>query len=59
MKKIFLSVSILFLVAVFSGLYAQGIGVGIKAGVNFSNQSVKDLGNNIGNLSTEGCGVAA
>jgi hypothetical protein len=54
MKKIFLSISIISLVAVFSSLHAQGIGVGIKAGVNFSNQSIKALGNNIGNINTDG-----
>lgn len=54
MKRIFLSISILLLVAIFSVVQAQGLGIGIKGGVNFANQSVKDLGNTIGDLSTEG-----
>jgi hypothetical protein len=54
MKRIFLSISILLLVAVFSFTQAQGLGVGIKGGVNFANQSIKALGQNIIDLNTDG-----
>jgi len=43
MKRIFLTVSILLLVTIFSFAHAQGLGVGIKGGANFSNQSITDI----------------
>lgn len=43
MKRIFLSVAMLFTIAYFSSVHAQGIGVGIKGGVNFANQSITDI----------------
>jgi hypothetical protein len=43
MKKITLSIALLFISAITSFTYAQGVGVGIKAGVNFANQSISDI----------------
>lgn len=54
MKKIFLSFAIIAFIIVSSKVNAQGIGVGIKIGANFANQSIKDLGQNITDLDTKG-----
>ncbi len=43
MKKIFLSTVVLSLLSIFSLVQAQGLGVGIKAGANFANQSITDI----------------
>ena len=43
MKKIILTIAIASLVSFSSLVHAQGIGVGIKAGANFSNQSITDI----------------
>ena len=43
MKKIILSISFLFSVLVVIDSSAQGVGVGIKAGANFANQSITDI----------------
>lgn len=43
MKKIFVSIGILLFVTVSSLVQAQGVGVGIKAGANFANQSISFL----------------
>lgn len=43
MKKIILSIVIASLVSFSSLIHAQGIGVGIKAGANFANQSITDI----------------
>lgn len=51
MKKIILSIGILLFVSVSSFVHAQGIGVGIKAGANFANQSISLLSTD---FSTEG-----
>jgi len=46
MKKIFLSIAFFISLAVYSNVNAQGLGVGIKAGVNFANQSITDINTN-------------
>ena len=43
MKKIILTIAIASLVSFSSLIHAQGIGVGIKAGANFANQSITDI----------------
>ena len=43
MKNIFLSIVFLLLLSISSFVNAQGLGVGIKGGVNFANQSVSDI----------------
>ncbi len=43
MKKIFLSIAIISLVTISSKIHAQGVGLGIKAGANFANQSITDI----------------
>ncbi|MCK5104887.1 MAG: PorT family protein [Cyclobacteriaceae bacterium] len=43
MKKIILSIAILICFFIAPEIQAQGIGVGIKAGANFSNQSITDI----------------
>lgn len=43
MKKVFLSIAVAILVSVSSSLFAQGVGLGVKAGVNFANQSITDI----------------
>lgn len=43
MKKIFLSITLLSALFISSNLHAQGVGVGIRAGVNFANQSIGDI----------------
>jgi len=46
MKNIFLSIAIVSIVFLSSEIHAQGIGVGIKAGANFANQSITDISTN-------------
>jgi len=46
MKKIFLSFTLLSITAIFSTVNAQGLGIGIKGGVNFANQSITDINTN-------------
>ncbi len=46
MKKITLSIALLFISTIASLTYAQGVGVGLKAGVNFANQSISDISTN-------------
>lgn len=43
MKKITLSLAVLALFLISSNSFAQGIGLGIKAGANFANQSITDI----------------
>jgi len=43
MKKIVLSITLLSLLSVYSLVQAQGLGVGIKAGANFANQSITNV----------------
>lgn len=43
MKKITLSLAVFALVLISSSSFAQGIGVGIKAGANFANQNITDI----------------
>jgi hypothetical protein len=43
MKKITLILAVIACVFAGSGSFAQGIGVGIKAGANFANQNVSDI----------------
>lgn len=54
MKKTFISIGILLFVSVSSLVHAQGIGVGIKAGANFANQSISESVATVQSLSTEG-----
>jgi hypothetical protein len=42
MRKIFLSITVLLCLLITSKIQAQGIGVGIKVGANFANQSITD-----------------
>lgn len=51
MKKIFLSITVLLCLLITSEIHAQGIGIGIKAGANFANQSISLLSTN---FSTDG-----
>lgn len=46
MKKTVLSVSLLAFILLSSELFAQGVGLGLKAGVNFANQSIGDISQN-------------
>ena len=46
MKKIILSFAILAFIIVSSEMKAQGVGLGIKAGANFANQSITDISTN-------------
>jgi len=46
MKKITLSIALLLISAITSFVCAQGVGIGIKAGVNFANQSITDITTN-------------
>jgi hypothetical protein len=50
MKKIFISIGVVLFVTISSFVHAQGVGLGIKAGANFANQSISVLQS----LSTEG-----
>ncbi len=43
MKKVYLSIAVAMLLCVTSSVFAQGVGLGIKAGVNFANQSITDI----------------
>ena len=43
MKKIFLSIAVISAITISSKIHAQGVGVGIKAGANFANQSITDI----------------
>ncbi|NJN25666.1 MAG: PorT family protein [Cyclobacteriaceae bacterium] len=43
MKKIILTIAVISAFAIYSHVNAQGIGVGVKAGANFANQSVTDI----------------
>lgn len=43
MKKIIISIVILSFISVSSFVHAQGVGLGIKAGANFANQSISGL----------------
>ena len=43
MKKIFLSITVLLCLFITSEIHAQGIGIGIKAGANFANQSITEI----------------
>lgn len=43
MKRIFLSITLIVTVFLASEINAQGIGLGIKAGANFANQSITDI----------------
>ncbi|MDZ7607536.1 MAG: hypothetical protein U5K79_18550 [Cyclobacteriaceae bacterium] len=45
MKKFTLSIALL-LVSITSTVFAQGVGLGLKAGVNFANQSLANFPNN-------------
>ena len=46
MKKVILALAILCMVFIAENTKAQGIGVGIKAGANFANQSITDISTN-------------
>jgi hypothetical protein len=46
MKKIILSIVLLSAIAFYTTVNAQGVGVGIKGGVNFANQSITDINTN-------------
>ena len=46
MKKIILSISLFSLIAFYTQVNAQGIGLGIRGGVNFANQSITDINTN-------------
>ncbi len=54
MKKIFISFGILLFISISSFVQAQGIGIGIKAGANFANQSISESVATVQSLSTEG-----
>jgi hypothetical protein len=43
MKKIIVSIAVISMLAFYSQTYAQGIGIGIKVGANFANQSITDV----------------
>ena len=43
MKRIFLSITLIVTLFLASEIHAQGIGLGIKAGANFANQSITDI----------------
>lgn len=43
MKKIFLSITLFTSLLISSELFAQGVGLGIKGGVNFADQSITDI----------------
>ena len=43
MRKIFLSITVLLCLFITSEIQAQGIGVGIKVGANFANQSITEI----------------
>ncbi len=43
MKRIITSLSFIALFLISSSVFAQGIGIGIKAGANFANQKITDL----------------
>jgi len=43
MKKIFATLAIISLITISSKIQAQGVGLGIKAGANFANQSITDI----------------
>ena len=43
MKKFFATLAIISLVTISSKIQAQGVGLGIKAGANFANQSITDI----------------
>jgi hypothetical protein len=43
MKRIILKVLPIVCIAFSSGVFAQGIGIGIKAGANFANQQITDI----------------
>ena len=42
-KKITQSIILLFMIAIPSFMYAQGVGFGLKGGVNFANQSITNI----------------
>jgi len=46
MKKVIFSFAMLLIFSISYNTYAQGIGLGIKAGANFSNQSITDISTN-------------
>ena len=54
MKRIILPVFALAMIAAPVLVQAQGIGLGLKGGVNFANQSIKDIGQQLGDYSTQG-----
>jgi hypothetical protein len=43
MKKIYLSIALMAILLISSEIHAQGVGIGIKAGANFANQSITDI----------------
>ena len=45
MRKILLSIVLISIMAFYSTANAQGVGIGIKAGANFANQSIKIINN--------------
>ena len=46
MKKTVLSVALLAFILLGTELYAQGVGLGLKAGANFANQSIQNVSTN-------------
>lgn len=54
MKRVILPVFVLAMIAAPMLVQAQGIGVGLKGGVNFANQSIKDIADQLGDYSTKG-----
>jgi hypothetical protein len=54
MKRIILPVFVLLTVVAPMMVRAQGIGLGLKGGVNFANQSIKQISQSVGDLSTDG-----
>jgi hypothetical protein len=43
MKKIIRSIALLFVIVLPTSIFAQGVGFGLKGGVNFANQSITDI----------------
>jgi hypothetical protein len=53
MKKIFISIGIVLFVTISSFVHAQGVGLGIKAGANFANQSISGSAAILQDLNTD------
>jgi hypothetical protein len=53
MKKIFISIGVVLFVTISSFVHAQGVGLGIKAGANFANQSISGSAAILQDLNTD------